>query len=407
MAKLTNLELYGNELSGNLLKNIGKLSKLKHLILHINSLIGSLPLSLVKCTNLTTLILWFNFVEGNISTFKFSALHQLTVVDLGINKFFVNLPTSLFSCKSLKAVLLSKNRLMGHIQQEVVHLKFISFLSLVDNRLTNITNAIKILMRCKPLTTVLVGGNFLHEAIPSDHNVFGSNGFENVQVLSLPGCQLTGQLPTWISKLKKLEYLTLSENRITGSIPSWLSTLPRLFALDLADNLILGEFLNELCALPALVSPKAPIAHNHLDLPIFLSTRSFTQYNFLSNLYPSIYVGSNNLSGNIPIEIGHLKQLHALDLSCNNFLGNIPNKLSELTNLEELDLFENRLSSKMPESPSSLHFFHDFSVANNNLHGPIPFGTQLQSFDASTYEGNPGLCGPPLPHECAHIGTNN
>jgi hypothetical protein len=40
------------------------------------------------------------------------------------------------------------------------------------------------------------------------------------------------------------------------------------------------------------------------------------------------------------------------------------------------------------------------------LHGPIPSGTQLQSFDASAYEGNPGLCGPPLPHECAHIVSN-
>jgi len=48
-----------------------------------------------------------------------------------------------------------------------------------------------------------------------------------------------------------------------------------------------------------------------------------------------------------------------------------------------------------------------FSIANNNLHGPIPSGTQLQSFDAFAYEGNHGLCGPPLPHECAHIVSNN
>jgi hypothetical protein len=48
-----------------------------------------------------------------------------------------------------------------------------------------------------------------------------------------------------------------------------------------------------------------------------------------------------------------------------------------------------------------------FSIANNNLHGPMPSGTQLQSFDAFAYEGNHGLCGPPLPHECAHIVSNN
>jgi hypothetical protein len=75
--------------------------------------------------------------------------------------------------------------------------------------------------------------------------------------------------------------------------------------------------------------------------------------------------------------------------------------------LEGLDLSANRLSGEIPASLSSLHFLSHFSVANNNLHGPIPSGTQLQSFDASAYEGNLGLCGPPLPHECAHIVSNN
>jgi Leucine-rich repeat (LRR) protein len=272
LAKLNNLELYGNELSGKLPKNIGKLSKLKHLILHMNSLTGSLPPSLVNCTNLTTLILRFNFLEGDISTFNFSGLHQLIVVDLGINNFFGNLPVSLFSCKSLKAVRLSQNQLVGHIPQEVVQLKFLSFLSLVHNGLTNITNAIKILMRCKPLNIVLIGGNFLHEAIPSDDNVVDFGGFENLRGLSLCESQLTGQLPIWLAKLKKLEYLNLNSNRITGLIPSWVSTLPRLFHLQLSNNLISGKFPKELCALPALESPIGLVNNNHLDLPIFSQT---------------------------------------------------------------------------------------------------------------------------------------
>jgi len=87
LTKLANLELYGNELSGKLPVNIGKLSKLKHLVLDGNSLIGSLPPTLMNCTNLTKLILRFNFFEGDISTFNFSGLHQLTVIDLGFNNF--------------------------------------------------------------------------------------------------------------------------------------------------------------------------------------------------------------------------------------------------------------------------------------------------------------------------------
>jgi EIX receptor 1/2 len=130
------------------------------------------------------------------------------------------------------------------------------------------------------------------------------------------------------------------------------------------------------------------------------------QLNFLSSVRPAIVVSNNNLSGNIPIEIGCLKLLSMLNLSHNNFSGNIPDQISELTNLEVLDLSGNRLSGEIPTSLSSLHFLSQFSVANNNLHGPIPSGTQLQSFHASAYEGNSGLCGPPLPYDCPHIVSN-
>jgi Leucine-rich repeat (LRR) protein len=166
-------------LSGKPPENIGKLSKLKHL-LDGNSLTGSLPPTLMNCTNLTKLILRFNFFEGDISTFNFSGLHQLTVIDLGINNFSGNLPVSLYSCTSLIAVRLSKNRLEEQISSKVVQLKFLSFLSVSYNRLTNITCAIKILMRCKTLSIVFLGRNFLHEAMPGDDTIVGSNGFEKL-----------------------------------------------------------------------------------------------------------------------------------------------------------------------------------------------------------------------------------
>ena len=48
---------------------------------------------------------------------------------------------------------------------------------------------------------------------------------------------------------------------------------------------------------------------------------------------------------------------------------------------------------------SSLNFLGQLNLSNNDLEGAIPTGTQLQSFDASSFSGNK-LCGPPLTKSC-------
>ncbi|KAB1227870.1 Tyrosine-sulfated glycopeptide receptor 1 [Morella rubra] len=330
---------------------------------------------------------------------------------MGFNDFTGNFPVSLHSCKSLRAVRICTNRLEGQIPPEVSQLQFLSFFSIAYNNLTNITGAIKILTRCKFLSVVIIASNFFHETIPTNESIAHFDGFENVQLLGLGGCNLTGQLPTWLSNLKKLEILKLHNNRITGSIPYWFSTLPRLKHLDLSNNHLSGEIPKELCSLPALISAQA--LENYTSsflLPLFRSVGSHRlegQYNSLFSIYPRIWFHNNSLNGKIPIEIGRLKLLHVLDLSDNNFSGNIPGQMSKLTNLEALNLAMNRLSGEIPVSLVSLNFLSHFSVANNNLSGPIPSGTQLQSFSPSAYEGNAGLCGSPLPKKCTHTVKSN
>ncbi|RHN81717.1 putative non-specific serine/threonine protein kinase [Medicago truncatula] len=40
------------------------------------------------------------------------------------------------------------------------------------------------------------------------------------------------------------------------------------------------------------------------------------------------------------------------------------------------------------------------NFSNNELYGEIPIGTQLQTFNASSFEGNSNLCGEPLDRKC-------
>ncbi|KAG2675425.1 hypothetical protein I3760_12G004300 [Carya illinoinensis] len=394
LTKLTRLELYQNQLSGNLPLNFGKLSKLKQLILHTNYLTGSFSRSLLNCTNLIHLNLRKNFFDENIIDMNISSLHRLTILDLGTNNLVGKFPASIHSCVSIRGIRISQNQLEGQIPPEVAQLKYLTFLSVSLNKLTNVTAAIKILMRCNILEVAILANNFLKESMPSDVSMIDTDGFKNLRHLALSSCQLTGQFPIWISKLKNMQFLGLASNRITGSIPDWLSTLPRLSVIDLQENLFSGEFPKKFCGLQAFVSPQAIDDNSSMTMPIYFGINYVNSLLYFSR---QIILRNNSLSGTIPTEIGCLKRLRWLDLSHNKLIGTIPTQISELTDLEYLDLSANHLYGEIPVSLISLHFLRVFSVANNNLNGAIPEGTQLQTFDASAFEGNPGLCGYPLP----------
>ncbi|KAJ0679925.1 putative leucine-rich repeat domain superfamily [Helianthus annuus] len=204
--------------------------------------------------------------------------------------------------------------------------------------------------------------------------------------MGLGGCMLFGQFPIWLMSLTNLAVLDLSQNNINGKIPGWLKSLPNLFYLDLSNNSLSGGFPFELTRLPALASQHvlAHVNSSYLELPVFVAPQkaSYLQFNQLANLPPALYLASNNLSGEIPVEIGNM------------------NSISDLTNLEMLDISRNLLSGEIPSSLASLNFLSSFSVAYNNLQGPVPTGGQFYTFPYQSYQGNPWLCGPPTLNFC-------
>ena len=67
-----------------------------------------------------------------------------------------------------------------------------------------------------------------------------------------------------------------------------------------------------------------------------------------------MYLSSNQLSGEIPPELGNLASLTVLFLSDNRLSGTIPPELGNLTNLEGLSLWGNELSGSIPSELTNL-----------------------------------------------------
>ncbi|GAA4820803.1 hypothetical protein GCM10011365_23210 [Marinicella pacifica] len=91
-----------------------------------------------------------------------------------------------------------------------------------------------------------------------------------------------------------------------------------------------------------------------------------------TNTITEISMGSNNLVGIIPVELGNLSNLQRLNLTLNQLSGTIPKELSNLSNLNYLYLTSNRLSGSIPKELSNLSNLQSLNLSRNQLSGTIP-----------------------------------
>uniref|UniRef100_A0ACD5V6Z2 Uncharacterized protein n=1 Tax=Avena sativa TaxID=4498 RepID=A0ACD5V6Z2_AVESA len=403
LRNLAILDLGGNDFSGNIPNSIGELERLEELHLDNNNMSGELPTALNNCKNLITIDLKSNNFSGKLTKVNFSNLPNLRTLDIYLNHFDGTIPESISSCSNLTALRVSSNKLDGQLPPRMSDLKYLAFLSLANNSFRNITNALHILKGCRNLTTLLIGGNFKGELMPEDGRI---DGFENLQVLGIEDCQLSGKIPLWISRLTNLEMLVLNNNQLTGPIPGWINSLSHLFLMDVSNNSLTGELPLTLMEMPMLKSTENAI---HLDPRIFnlpIYNGPSLQYRVVTSFPTVLNLSHNYFSGVIPPEIGKLKVLVVLDFSFNKLSGRIPQSTCNLTNLQVLDLSSNNLTGPIPAALNSLNFLSAFNISNNDLEGPIPSGGQFNTFQNSSFDGNPKLCSSMLTRKCDSAETH-
>nr|GMD82805.1 receptor-like protein 12 [Ipomoea batatas] len=368
---LKSLTLGWTMFSGNLPESIGNLRLLSNIHLTGCHFSGPIPVSIIK-------------------------LRKLVELSLSGNSFSGPIPASLFFLPSLQTLSLDENKFSGHI-----------------NELRNVTS---------PLEYLNLSTNNLEGTIP----LFFFH-LQNLTFLNLQSNKFFGQMIDLQNVTSPLGLLDLSYNNLEGAIPLFFFQLQNLIYLDLQSNKFFGQMIDcKIGHLPIdlFLALKAILVESNelnskADYLHFRSSRGVSIYyqdsvilslkgqtytiEKVLSIFTSIDFSSNQFEGNIPECVGELKQLYLLNISHNALTGNIPPSLQNLKALEALDLSFNNLTGNIPVQLEILTFLEVLNLSYNHLVGRIPRSTQLDTFDASSFMGNKGLCGFQINVSCSGI----
>ncbi|RZB61549.1 Receptor-like protein EIX2 [Glycine soja] len=370
-----------------------------------NNLHGIIPNFPIKNIQYS-LILGSNQFDGPIPPF----LRGFLFLDLSKNKFS---DSHSFLCvndtvETLYQLDLSSNRFSGKIPDCWSHFKSLSYLDLSHNNFSGrIPTSMGSLLH---LQALLLRNNNLTDDIP-----FSMRSCTNLVMLDIAENRLSGLIPAWIgSELQELQFLSLGRNNFHGSLPLQICYLSDIQLLDVSLNSMSGQIPKCIKIFTSMTQKTSSQGHSYYvndnglitnqtyDLNAFLMWKGSEQM-FKNNgllLLKSIDLSSNHFSGEIPLEIENLFGLVSLNLSRNHLTGAIPSNIGKLTSLDFLDLSRNHLVGSIPWSLTQIDRLGVLDLSHNNLSGEIPTGTQLQSFNASCFEDNLDLCGPPLEKLC-------
>ncbi|XP_076916620.1 uncharacterized protein LOC143576410 [Bidens hawaiensis] len=341
LGNLTNLvflDLSANSLSGEIPSELGNLNKLKLLNLFMNRLHGSIPDYVAEFPDLDQLALWGNNFTGVIPG-NLGKNRNLCELDLSSNKLTGTIPRDLCASNQLRILILQKNFLFGSIPED--------------------------LGTCSSLVRVRLGENYLNGSIPD-----GLVYLPELNLLELQNNYLSGNVSdnrNPVSRLAKLSQLDLSNNQLSGSLPASILNFSSLQILLVAGNRFSGS-------IPATIGQLREVLK--LDL------------------------SGNSISGEIPPEIGNCVHLTSLDLSRNNLSGSIPVDISNIRILNYLNVSRNHLNDSVPKFIGTMKSLTIVDFSFNDLSGKLPETGQFSFFNASSFAGNPQLCGELLNNPC-------
>lgn len=453
---------------------------LRVLDLSENLFFGEFPREIANCRDLEMLTLWGNKFTGQIPK-EIGLLPNVKALYLGSNNFSKDIPETLLGLSKLMFLDLSGNNFGGDIQNIFGKFKQVRFLLLHNNSYTggiissgvlelpniarldlshnNFSGPLPVeISQMESLKFLVLAYNQFTGSIPS---VYGN--LKGLQALDISFNKLNGSIPASLGNLKSLMWLMLANNSLTGGIPPEIGNCSSLLWLNLANNQLSGVIPPQLTSIGSNVVPTF-LLNRENDLMPAGSGECLTMKRWIPADYPPfsfvyylltrkscrglwdrllkgnvqfsvclpgsnirtpqmsgyVQLSGNQLSGEVPIDIGKMhnfSMLHlghnqlngklpssikllplvVLNISQNKFSGEIPMEIGDLKCLQNLDLSCNNFSGAFPTSLNNLSDLSKFNVSYNQyISGVIPETGQLATFEKWSFLGDPLLRLPPF-----------
>lgn len=393
---LERINLSNNLLSGLLPSAIGNLSNLTELLLSHNLFRGNIPASFGNLQQLVTLKIDYNQLDGKIPAAFFTKLGNLQVINLERNQLQGWLPSSIGSATRLAIANFAYNHFTGKIPPGINTLRYLANFHAEYNQLYGSDYIGRL---CQIFETDLRGNHF-------NFNVLECMGGSNYKYIdpqqtvplvqedsfvlrvTMGGGDFSERIYRWYrdnsdtpyrvdvkkiwepGKVSRLNILESGTYWVTGEssrLPGFLLysdtiTISNVSTLLKKDSLTLVDLFNKTKGV------------NWVRKSNWLTNAPLSTWQGVevsNGRVSNLYLGNNNLQGNLPGTMKYLSGLRNIDLSQNQLTGPLPD-LAAAIRLETVKLNHNKFSWILPKKWNKHIYLTNLDLSYNQLSGSIP-----------------------------------